>query len=57
MAVHLVQRKVQQSDVQTGAPKDTARERGTERDIGRMFKMLREEESMVEYRNRKDRYT
>jgi len=43
--------------VQTRAPKGTARERGTERDIGRMFKMLREEESIVEYRNRKDRYT
>jgi len=32
--------------VQTRAPKGTARERGTERDIGRMFKMLREEENI-----------
>ena len=37
-----VQREVQQSGTQTEVPKGTARERGIEKNMRRMFKMLRE---------------
>ena len=36
------QREVQQSSVQTGVPRGIAKGKGTERDVRRMFKMLRE---------------
>jgi len=34
--------KVQQSSTQTGAPKGTAKEGGSQREMRRMFKMLRD---------------
>jgi len=42
VAVCPTQGEVQQSGMWTGVPRGTARERGTEKDVRRMFKMLRE---------------
>ena len=41
-AVCPIQGEAQQGSAQTGVPKGVARERGTERDVRRIFKMLRE---------------
>ena len=40
--VYSVQKKVQQSGIQTEVPKGTVRERNTERNMRRTFKILRE---------------